>query len=71
MSRNSHGTATEHVKIVEFQVIHFSQSEGHPILIYALGNDGIMYELAGGRWAAYPIAEGFMRDPFPKNIQRP
>lgn len=27
----------------------------HPILIYALGDDGVLYESVQGKWRAYPI----------------
>lgn len=57
------------IRAVEFQVIHFAnevKEEGketwqepkqvQAILIYALGEDGIVYEFAGGRgWMALPI----------------
>ena len=51
-------------KATKFEVIHFGAGEVYSILSYALGEDGIIYELAGGKWAAYPIEEGKMRDPF-------
>jgi hypothetical protein len=50
---------SEYVKIQNFQVIHFLDKNQKPnrevILIYALGENGIMYEFAGASWTAYPI----------------
>jgi hypothetical protein len=47
------------VKATSFQVIEFiDPSEKKPkpvILLYALGEDGIIYEMSGGKWRSYPI----------------
>lgn len=60
----------DRTKILNFEVIHFPETrEGETrevILIYGLGEDGIVYEMAGGRWAGFPVGQKeFMRDPFP------
>ena len=44
-------------KIVDFEVIRLMEDERPVILIYALGQDGILYEMSGGRWIALPIGE--------------
>jgi hypothetical protein len=49
------------VKATNFQVVHFidtTMKEPRPIiLLYALGEDGVVYEFANGKWRAYPINE--------------
>jgi hypothetical protein len=53
------------IKAVDFQVINFFdekafRADGKPgvevILIYALGEDGVVREFAGGQWTAFPIS---------------
>lgn len=57
----SNGGKTKEVtiKATNFQVIHFideTVDKPRPIIImYALGEDGIVYEFTGGKWRAYPI----------------
>jgi hypothetical protein len=34
----------------------------HPILLYGLGEDGVVYELSQGKWRAYPIRAGMMHE---------
>jgi hypothetical protein len=48
---------TDYVKVKNFQVINFLDKKigREAILIYALGEDGIMYEFGGGQWTGYPI----------------
>lgn len=44
------------VKVVDFQVLAFSPpGRGEVVVIFALGEDGVIRELAGGRWIPYPI----------------
>jgi len=49
---------SEYVKIKDFSVIHFLDKNAKPqrevILLYALGEDGILYEFSGD-WKSYPI----------------
>ena len=58
------------VKVLNYNVINFEdtffnekgrKSERMVILIYALGEDGIVYELSAGKWLPLPIEEGRMR----------
>jgi len=52
---------TGQVKVDDFRVIHFIDSTMKEprqiILMYALGEDGVVYEFANGKWRAYPINE--------------
>lgn len=58
-------------KIVKFEVIHFedevvdrsngNKRRGVVILIYALGQDGVVYEMSGGKWLALPLDKDHMR----------
>jgi hypothetical protein len=56
------------INVRSFQVIHFksidpiSQQPTDPILIYALGEDGIVYEFAGG-WFPLPIDTDKLKTP--------
>ena len=56
-----------HIKILSFQVIHFKAADpvtkeaSEPILIYALGEDGVLYEF-GGSWMALPIDTDNLRE---------
>lgn len=47
------------VKATSFQVIQFTDpSEKKPkpiIILYCLGEDGIVYEMSAGKWRPYPI----------------
>lgn len=49
-----------HTKVVSFQVIHFKNPDPvtkeprEAIMIYALGEDGVIYEFCG-QWLALPI----------------
>lgn len=49
-----------HTKVVSFQALHFKSPDpatGVPrevIMLYALGEDGVIYEF-GGQWLAMPI----------------
>lgn len=59
------------VKVVDYTTIHWTEKlpaaeQGKPterevILIYALGEDGTIYEMSGGRWLPLPIEEGYIR----------
>lgn len=58
------------IKVTDYSVIHFEEEyrdergarkNRRIILIYALGEDGIVYEMSGGKWLALPIAPELMR----------
>jgi hypothetical protein len=57
-------------KITQFEVIHFEgpvvdelgrKTRREIILLYALGEDGMIYEMSAGKWFALPIDEEHMR----------
>jgi hypothetical protein len=56
------------INVTSFQVIHFksvdpiSKQPTEPILIYALGDDGVIYEFAGG-WFPLPIDSDNLKPP--------
>jgi hypothetical protein len=58
------------INVLSFQVIHFksvdpvSKQPTDPILIYALGQDGVIYEFAGG-WFPLPIDTDNLKTPQP------
>lgn len=63
------------VKVTQYTVVNFREEfkdergarrERVVLLIYALGEDGIVYEMSGGKWLALPIEERLMRDFTPK-----
>ena len=52
------------VKVVGFQVIHFHDKRARRpdgetgtevVLIYALGEDGVVREFSNGKWATFPV----------------
>jgi hypothetical protein len=52
------------IKVADFQVVHFfdekaqrkdGQLGSEIILIYALGEDGVVREYANGKWVPFPI----------------
>jgi hypothetical protein len=54
------------IKVVDFQVINFvddvpdkdGRTRSRPIIImYALAEDGIVYEFNGGKWKGFPVTE--------------
>jgi hypothetical protein len=45
------------IKIVSFQVVRLINDDRPVILIYALGENGMLYEMSGGRWVALPIGD--------------
>lgn len=58
------------VKVESYNVIHFEdifldekgkKQQRAIILIYALGEDGIIYEMSAGKWLPLPIDEENMR----------
>jgi hypothetical protein len=62
LSRNN--VHTVQIKATDFTVIHFydekakradGQVGGEIILIYALGEDGVVREYANGKWVPFPI----------------
>jgi hypothetical protein len=63
------------VKVKSFETVTWSEhfvvknDEGQDvprvqqiILIYALGEDGVVYEFSGGLWTGFPIESGRMRE---------
>jgi hypothetical protein len=63
-------------KITQFEVIHFEgpavdelgrKMRREIILLYALGEDGMIYEMSAGKWFALPIDEEHMRVLAPEN----
>jgi hypothetical protein len=57
-------------KTTKFEVIHFEEDlkdeigkhiRRQVILLYALGEDGVVYEMASGKWLALSITEANMR----------
>lgn len=44
-------------KIVHFEIVNLIESETKRpvVLIYALGEDGILYEMSGGRWVSLAL----------------
>jgi hypothetical protein len=59
------------IKVTKYDVIHFPEvvvnketgetGSREVILMYALGMDGIVYEMSGGKWFPLPIDESNMR----------
>lgn len=47
------------IKAVDFQVIHLidQKSNQNVILLYTLGEDGILREYTGGKWTPFPIPD--------------
>lgn len=58
-------------KVIQFQTIHFRDKikssenakavDREVLLLYALGEDGVIYEMVAGKWLALPIIEENMR----------
>jgi hypothetical protein len=57
-------------KVIKFEVLSFTEevkgedgkTTARPvILLYALGDDGIIYEMSGGKWFGLSINEANMR----------
>jgi hypothetical protein len=46
------------IKIVSFQcVTYFDQSETQVMIVYALGEDGVLRVHTGKQWVAFPVQE--------------
>ena len=45
------------IKINNFEVVRLVEGERPVVLIYALGEDGILYEMSGGRWVSLAIGD--------------
>jgi hypothetical protein len=45
------------VKITQFEVVSFfdSKLEKQIIILYGLGEDGIVREFTGGKWTGFPV----------------
>jgi hypothetical protein len=63
--------AMPEVKVKSFQVITWSEATldqagmRQIIIMYALGEDGVLYEYANGGWLGLPIDKEHMREPPP------
>jgi hypothetical protein len=44
-------------RIDSFEVVRLNEGDRPVILIYALGEDGVLYEMSGGRWISLPITD--------------
>jgi hypothetical protein len=57
--KTNNGEAGDLVRAVDFKVVDFFDPElkRQIILLYALGEDGIVHEFANGKWHAFPIAK--------------
>jgi hypothetical protein len=62
LSRNN--VHTTQIKATDFKVIHFFDEKakrkdgelgGEIILIYSLGEDGVIREFSNGKWVPFPI----------------
>lgn len=59
------------IKVKDYSVIHFAEEYRDErsgmrrtrtiVLIYALGEDGVIYEMSGGKWLPLAIEAGMMR----------
>lgn len=58
-------------KVKEFQLVHFrdnvKQDNGQAVdreilILYALAEDGIIYEYTGGKWLGLPITKDTMKE---------
>jgi hypothetical protein len=48
--------AKKQIKVTDFQVVTHQNLNGYEnVLIYALGEDGVVREYADGRWTPFPI----------------
>jgi hypothetical protein len=45
------------IRIASFEVVQFIKDASPVVLIYALGVDGVLYEMSGGRWLTLPITD--------------
>lgn len=48
------------IRVTDFKVVHFvdQKTNQNVVLMYALGEDGVVREFASGKWTGYPITEG-------------
>lgn len=55
------------IRVIDFKVVHFIEQKNsqNVILLYSLGEDGIVREFANGKWMPFPITEGDYH-PLPK-----
>lgn len=59
------------VRVTQFQTVHFREkvksspngkaAEREILILYALGEDGVVYEMVGGKWLPLPIIEANIR----------
>lgn len=60
------------IRVSSFQVVHFKDTfinddngdkiDKQIVILYALGEDGIVYEMLGGKWLPIPINQETMRE---------
>jgi hypothetical protein len=72
MTTRKTSIATIKVKFIQFQVIHFKDkvkdtnngkvSDREVIILYGLGDDGIVYEFSGGKWLALPVTDNNLKE---------
>jgi hypothetical protein len=57
--KNNDREAAGYVRAVDFKLVDFFDKEAKRqiILIYTLGEDGIVREFANGKWVPFPIAK--------------
>ena len=46
------------IQVRTFETVQFSDKGHSVVLVYALGENGVVYEMSAGRWIALPIEEG-------------
>jgi hypothetical protein len=64
--------STERIRVDSFQVVHFKDTfvntengdklEKEIVILYALGEDGVIYEMLGGKWLPIPITPETLRE---------
>lgn len=54
-------TIAKQVNVARFQAVHFveqrDKEKRNVVLLYALGEDGVIYEFSNRKWLALPITE--------------
>lgn len=55
----NHEPIATYVKVCQFEVVDFydQKNKQHVIIMYSLGEDGIIREFTGGKWQAFPIRD--------------
>lgn len=60
------------VRFTSFQVVHFKDkvksndngkiSDREILILYGLGDDGVIYEFSNGKWMALPVTENNLKE---------